>query len=116
MLCPEHPKAAEMKATAVAGLELFNKTQSDQAGTKKAIGDGGQVGAGNYLIGIDVQPGLGQTVGEKVVDCNWEISDAQADIMAHNFVSTAPQFANIEVPAVTGGFTVQGCAFRQVSP
>lgn len=115
LLCPEHPMAAEMKATALAGVELKAKTDAERAASERAVAEGRQVGPGNYLIGIDVQPGTWQTVSEKVTDCYWEVSDAQGNILANNFVSTAPQFA-IEVPAGPGGFTVQGCAFRQISP
>lgn len=115
LLCPNHPMAADMKATALAGIELHAKSTAEEAASKKATAEGRQVGPGNYLIGVDVQPGTWQTVGEKVTDCYWEVSDAQGNILANNFVSTAPQFI-LEVPAGPGGFTVQGCAFRQVSP
>lgn len=115
LLCPEHPMAAEMKATALAGVELKAKTDAERAASEKATAEGRQVGPGNYLIGVDVQPGTWQTVGDKVTDCYWEVSDAQGNILANNFVSTAPQFT-INVPAGPGGFTVQGCAFRQITP
>ena len=115
VLCPEHPLAAEMKATALAGIELQARTMADRQEMDKAIAEGRQVGPGHYLIGVDVQPGTWQTVGDKVADCYWEVSDAQGNILANNFVSTAPPFA-IEVPAGPGGFTIQGCSFRQVSP
>lgn len=115
LLCPNHPMAADMKATALAGVELYAKTKAEEAASKKAIAEGRQVGEGNYLLGVDVQPGTWQTVGEKVTDCYWEISDAQGNIIANNFVSTAPQFT-LEVPPGPGGFTVQGCAFRQIFP
>lgn len=115
LLCPNHPMAADMKATALAGIELHAKTTAEEAASNKALAEGRQVGPGNYLIGVDVQPGTWQTVGDKVTDCYWEVSDAQGNILANNFVSTAPQFT-IEVPDGPGGFTVQGCSFRQTSP
>lgn len=115
LLCPNHPIAADMKATALAGIELYAKTTAEEAASRKAVAEGRQIGGGNYLLGVDVQPGTWQTVGEKVTDCYWEISDAQGNIIANNFVSTAPQFT-LEVPPGPGGFTVQGCAFRQISP
>ncbi len=115
LLCPNHPRAADMKATALAGVELWTKTKAEEDASRKAVAEGRQVGGGNYLLGVDVQPGTWQTVGDKVTDCYWEISDAQGNIIANNFVSTAPQFT-LEVPPGPGGFTVQGCAFRQISP
>lgn len=115
LLCPNHPIAADMKATALAGIKLYAKRKAEEAASREAVAEGRQVGGGNYLLGVDVQPGTWQTVGEKVTDCYWEISDAQGNIIANNFVSTAPQFT-LEVPPGPGGFTVQGCAFRQIAP
>ncbi|KQR64136.1 hypothetical protein ASF98_11590 [Arthrobacter sp. Leaf337] len=102
-LCPDHPKRAELEASAAAGVAL----ESDRA-------NGKLVYSGKYLVGKSVQPGTWQSQGEKVEDCYWEISDAQGNILENNFINIAPQFT-IYIPATASGFTVQGCGFRWIS-
>lgn len=109
ILCPDHPKAAAIEATITSGQTLVVEEEAN----KTAIAEGRQFGSGKYLIGVDLQPGQWQTVGEKVSDCYWEISDAQGNIIENNFISVAPQFT-ITVPEWAAGFTIQGCAFRQI--
>lgn len=111
LLCPDHPKAATIQANIVTGKDLSAK----QADNAKAAEEGRLVGEGSYLVGVDVQPGTWQSMGEKVEDCYWEVSDAQGNIMANNFIRIAPQFT-IEIPAGASGFTVRGCSFKQISP
>lgn len=101
-LCPDHPKRAEMEASAAAGISL----ETDRA-------NGKLVYSGKYLVGKTAMPGTWQSQGEKVEDCYWEISDAQGNIMSNNFINIAPQFT-IYVPATASGFTVQGCGFRWI--
>jgi hypothetical protein len=48
-----------------------------------------------------------------VENCYWEISDAQGNILANNFISVAPQFT-IVIPASAAGFTVEGWGFRWI--
>jgi hypothetical protein len=50
---------------------------------------------GKYLVGKDVVPGTWQSQGDKVGNCQREISDAQGYILANNFISVAPQFTII---------------------
>jgi hypothetical protein len=102
-LCPDHPKRAQLEANAAAGLA----EEADRA-------NGKLVGTGKYLVGKTAQPGTWQSQGEKVEDCYWEISDAQGNIMANNFISVAPQFT-IHIPPTASGFTVRGCSFRWIS-
>lgn len=102
MLCPDHPKRAQLKANAAAGEAL----EADRA-------NGKLVYSGKYLVGKDVKPGTWQSQGEKVEDCYWEISDAQGNILDNNFISVAPQF-NIYIPPTASGFTVKGCGFRWI--
>lgn len=99
----EAAEAEAKKAQAVADAEA----------RKKAYADGTRVDDGNYLVGTDVQPGTWQTVATKVTECYWEISDAQGNILANNFINTAPQFT-IAVPATASGFTVSGCSFQRI--
>ncbi|MCO4263769.1 hypothetical protein NG697_12690 [Pseudarthrobacter sp. MDT3-26] len=101
-LCPDHPKRAALEASASAGLAL----ESDKA-------NGKLVYSGKYLVGKTAQPGTWQSQGESVENCYWEVSDAQGNIMANNFISIAPQFT-IYVPPTAAGFTVQGCGFRWI--
>jgi hypothetical protein len=102
-LCPDHPKRAQLKANAAAGLA----EEADRA-------NGKLVGPGKYLVGKTAQPGTWQSQGEKVEDCYWEISDAQGNIIENNFISVAPQFT-IYIPPTASGFTVRGCSFRWIS-
>lgn len=109
MLCPEHPKAAVIEATLASSQAIV----AEEEANKSAIAEGRQFSSGKYLIGVDLQPGLWQSVGEKVTDCYWEISDAQGNIIENNFINIAPQFT-ITVPEYAAGFTIQGCTFRQI--
>jgi hypothetical protein len=101
-LCPDHPKRAVLEASAAAGGAL----DADRA-------NGKLVYTGKYLVGKDVVPGTWQSQGDKVENCYWEISDAQGNILANNFISVAPQFTII-IPASAAGFTVKGCGFRWI--
>lgn len=93
-LCPDHPKRAALEASAGAGASL----EADRA-------NGKLVYSGKYLVGKTAQPGTWQSQGESVEDCYWEVSDAQGNILANNFISIAPQFT-IYVPATAAGLTV----------
>lgn len=101
-LCPDHPRRDVLEAGAADGISL----EADRA-------NGKLVYSGKYLVGKEAQPGTWQSQGEKVEDCYWEVSDAQGNIMANNFVSISPQFT-ITVPASASGFTVEGCGFRWI--
>lgn len=111
MLCPKHPKAATIQANIAAGKEF----RDAQAEIDKATEEGRLAGEGSYLVGPDVQPGTWQSVGDRVENCYWEVSDAQGNIMANNYIRIAPQFT-IDVPANASGFTVRGCSFKLISP
>lgn len=99
ILCPDHP-----------GAETIRKN----IGIRNAIAAGEQVSDGHYLVGTDVQAGTWQSVGPKVTDCYWEVSDAQGNIIDNSFISTAPQLT-IDIPAGAAGFTVQGCTFQRLA-
>ncbi|MBG0738960.1 hypothetical protein IV500_05925 [Paeniglutamicibacter antarcticus] len=103
MLCPNHPKRAQLEASSGAGQSLA----ADRVNGKLAY-------TGKYLVGKDIQPGTWQSQGDKVENCYWEISDAQGNIIANNLISVAPQFT-ITIPATASGFTVNGCGFRWIS-
>jgi hypothetical protein len=103
-LCPDHPKRAELEASANGGESL----EADRTSGKLAY-------SGKYLVGKDIQPGTWQSQGDKVENCYWETSDAQGNIIANNFISISPQFT-ITIPASAAGFTVQGCGFRWINP
>jgi hypothetical protein len=101
-LCPDHPKRAVLEASAGAGVVL----DADRTNGKLVF-------TGKYLVGKDVVPGTWQSQGDKVENCYWELSDAQGNILANNFISVAPQFT-IVIPASAAGFTVKGCGFRWI--
>ena len=107
VLCPDHPKATVIESNIAKGYELAAEAKAQES----AIAEGRQVGPGSYLVGVDIEPGTWQSVGEKVTDCYWEISDDQGNILQNNFVNVAPPFS-VYIPAEAAGFTVQGCAFR----
>lgn len=103
-LCPDHPKKAQLEANASAGTALAADSKN-----------GKLVYTGKYLVGKDVVPGTWQSQGDNVQDCYWEVSDAQGNIIANNFINIAPK-VTIQIPADAAGFTVQGCGFRWVGP
>ena len=70
-------------------------------------------GSLTLAVGKDIQPGTWRSVGEKVEDCYWEVSDAQGEIMDNNFISVAPQFT-IQIPSDAAGFTNTGCTFERM--
>lgn len=110
MICPDHPKAEMMQA----GIATGDAAGAQEATDEQARSEGKLVGAGSYLVGTDVPAGTWQSVGEKVENCYWEVSDAQGNILTNNFINIAPQFT-ILVPTTASGFTVEGCAFRWLS-
>lgn len=101
-LCPDHPKRAKLEANAAAVLSKGSD-----------LDNGKFVSPGKYLVGKTAQPGTWQSEGEQVEDCYWEVSDAQGNILANNFISIAPQFT-IHVPPTAAGFTVEGCSFQWI--
>ncbi|MDQ0733782.1 hypothetical protein [Arthrobacter agilis] len=111
LLCPDHPKIDAIKAGITKGMA--------QDGIEAAMAEdrknGKLLASGSYLIGTEAVPGTWQSQGEKVTDCYWEVSDAQGNILANNFINVAPPFT-ISVPADAAGLTIEGCAFRWVSP
>ncbi|KRF05592.1 hypothetical protein ASH00_08990 [Arthrobacter sp. Soil782] len=109
LLCPEHPKVAQIQAN----IEKARAAGREQEAIEADRATGKFVTSGSYLIGSEAQPGTWQSQGPKVEDCYWEVSDASGNILANNFISVAPQFT-IVVPADAAGFTVEGCAFRWI--
>lgn len=112
-LCVEHPNGEIFDRILAEDAAATEKARSDREVQDQEYANGLRVDEGNYLIGQDVQPGTWQSNGTKVTDCYWEISDAQGEIIANNFINTAPQFT-ITVPADASGFTVSGCSFHRI--
>lgn len=120
MVCPDHPKRAQLEANIKAGLA---KEAADDAAIAAEIkandkneaerASGKYVDDGKFLVGKDVVPGTWQSQGAKVEECYWEVSDAQGNIIENNYINVAPQFT-IQVPATAAGFTVSGCTFRWI--
>jgi hypothetical protein len=102
-LCPDHPRAQELRASADDGLTA---TADQKAGKL--------VGPGSYLVGTQVMSGTWQSRGAKVEDCYWEIADAQGNIIENNFITFAPQFT-IYIPPTAASFTAERCSFRWIS-
>lgn len=109
ILCPDHPRAPEIQAS----LDQFDGKASAASSVAAAEAAGTLVSDGSYLIGTDIQPGTWQSIGERVNDCYWQLSDAQGEIIDNNFISVAPKFT-IEIPESASGFTVRGCSFERI--
>jgi len=109
ILCPDHPDAATIQAS----IDKFHGSQAAASSNSQAADAGIYAYVGKHLVGSEVQPGTWQSVGDKVQDCYWEISDASGDIIDNNFISVAPQFT-INIPADAAGFTNTGCAFQRI--
>lgn len=115
-LCRDHPNAAifnEILADKEAEGAQQAAAQAEEDARRQAHADGTIVDDGHFLVGKDVQPGTWQTESVKVTNCYWEVSDAQGDIIANNYISTAPQLT-ITVPTEAAGFTVRGCTFQRI--
>jgi hypothetical protein len=120
LVCPDHPKRSKMEANVKAGLtklaaddKALQAEIKAQAAKEAERAAGKYVSEGKYLVGKDVKPGTWQSEGAKVEECYWEVSDAQGNIIANNFINVAPQFT-ITVPVTAAGFTVSNCSFRWI--
>lgn len=66
-----------------------------------------EVRDGHYLVGAEIQAGT-YTIDGKTVDCYWERSDNQGNIIENNFVSVAAS-VTVSIAETDAGFTSQGC-------
>lgn len=109
ILCPDHPGAAQIQSNIdAAGAAVAAASASAQAEV-----DGELAKPGKHLVGPDIRPGTWQSVGDRVEDCYWEVSDSSGEIIDNNFISVAPQFT-ITIPSSAAGFTNSGCTFRRI--
>jgi hypothetical protein len=108
---PGHRRLGQTRAA--ASVASAASASSSAAVERQALADGTLVHPGKYLVGKDIPPGTWQSLGSKVTDCYWEISDFQGEIMDNNFISVAPQFT-INIPADAAGFTATGCSFQRI--
>lgn len=105
MLCPNHPKAKTIQASIAMGDAADAQAAEDEQAKK----DGRLItGDGAFLVGSEIQPGTWVTTGDKLIDCYWELSDAQGNIIDNNFVSVSPQLT-VTINEGVSGFTTQGC-------
>jgi len=109
-LCPDHPQAA----TVQANIDAAGAADVSENAQAQAIADGKYAEEGKHLVGSEVKPGTWQSVGNKVTDCYWEISDESGNIIDNSFISIAPQFT-ISIPASASGLSKNGCAFHWIS-
>lgn len=110
LLCPDHPKIKQMTANA----SKFASLQAEESQYEADVAAGRLIHEGNYLVGEEISAGTWRTVGDKITECYWEITDKNGNIMVNNFVSTSGPF-NVKVPASASGFTINGCSFRLVT-
>lgn len=100
-ICPDHPRAAEIKQKVEADINLNNQIANKR--TQGLIKD-----EGTYKVPDEISPGTWKTMNEKVIDCYWEIQDANGQILDNNF--TASGIAQtISIPNNAAGFTSHGC-------
>ncbi|WP_143588305.1 hypothetical protein [Tersicoccus sp. Bi-70] len=111
LLCPTHPKISSMRSQAKQGAGIV--AERDRVATAKKTKKFAL--PGTYLVGKDLVPGTYETATDRVTSCYWEVSDAQGNILANNFVNVAPKF-QIAIPSTASGFTARGCSFIWVSP
>lgn len=109
LLCPDHPSAAILQQRIEA---IRAQGQADQARID-AIAAGTYAAEGSHLVGSELRPGTWRSMGDKVEDCYWEISDSTGEIIDNNFISIAPQF-ELSIPSSAAGFTNSGCEFERI--
>ncbi|MFI6029896.1 hypothetical protein [Amycolatopsis magusensis] len=89
-LCPDHPHAAKLKATADRGVA--------DADLEKA---GRLFGAGTFRVGEEVKPGKYVSEGD-IEGCYWERTDSKGEIIDNNFVNSAKR---VEVTIRSGDYS-----------
>ncbi|WP_445442420.1 DUF2510 domain-containing protein [Clavibacter sp. km1a] len=95
-ICPDHPKAADVRARVDSSL-------AEEA----ALADGRAFGAGVKRIGEDIQPGTYVTEGE-LDGCYWERTDAAGEIIDNNFISSGLR-AEVVIRSGDYSFTSTSC-------
>lgn len=113
LLCPDHPDAKKIRMNIKAAQVVVDAEAREEAEKATGVGAGTWAEEGVHLVGPDIKPGKWQSVGDRVVECYWEISDAQGNIIDNNFISIAPKFT-ITIPKKAAGFTNNGCEFKKV--
>lgn len=116
ILCPDHPDAAAIQAAIdeYEGRQVAISSGAAAAVSRSAAADAGlYAGQGSHLVGIDIQPGTWRSVGDRVENCYWEISDSSGGIIDNAAVSVAPPLT-ITIPATAAGFTATGCSFERI--
>lgn len=112
-ICPGHPQVKGWKIE-VENLAKEKAGEAEEAEHREAVRDGHYAeDGGNYLIGSELKPGLYRTMGTKVTECYWETADAQGNIIANNYINTAPQF-ELRIPATAAAFTISGCEMERI--
>ncbi len=95
-ICPDHPKAGEIRA----------KVDSSLA-EAAALADGTAFGSGVKRVGQEVQPGTYATEGA-LNGCYWERTDGAGEIIDNNFIGSALR-AEVTIRASDYSFSSNRC-------
>lgn len=101
VLCPDHPRAEEIRQKAGADTARLTEIQSKRQ--QGLIKDDG-----TYKVPSEMSTGTWKTMSEKVTNCYWEMQDANGQIYDNNFVSSGIA-QTITIPNGVAGFSSQGC-------
>ncbi|GIG71052.1 hypothetical protein [Phytomonospora endophytica] len=96
VLCPDHPFADELKATAEGGEE------------DAELEKGGRLfHSGTFLVGEEIQPGTYVVTGD-IEDCYWERQDRNGGII-DNYFSASARRVEVTIQASDYAFSSDGC-------
>lgn len=101
VLCPDHPRAEEIRQRAQNDMARLNDIASKRQ--QGLIKDDG-----TYKIPSEMTSGTWRTMSDKVTNCYWEMQDTNGQIYDNNFVS-AGIAQTITIPNGVAGFSSQGC-------
>lgn len=101
VLCPNHPRAAEITQKVGADANRLNEVQEKRA--QGLIKDDG-----TYKIPSEMASGIWRTMSDKVTNCYWEIQDSSGQIMSNDFIPGGIG-QTITIPENAAGFYSEGC-------
>lgn len=96
VLCPDHPFADELKATAERGEKDAELEE-----------DGRLFGSGTFLVGEEIQPGTYAITGD-IENCYWERQNRDGEII-DNYFSTSARRVAVTIQAGDYAFFSEGC-------
>lgn len=101
VLCPDHPRAEEMKQKAQNAISHWADIASKRQ--QGLIKDDG-----TYAVPSEMSTGTWKTMSEKVTNCYWEMQDANGQTINNNFISSGIA-QTITISNGVAGFSSHGC-------